>query len=56
MSKIAIIGARVKELKSYDDKVQITLEFVAPNNKAVPQLFDWHVKEQRVDVIMAEGK
>ena len=53
---IAIIGARIKQLKGYDDKVQVSLEFVAPDKKAVPQLYEWKEKEQRIDVIMAEGK
>ena len=54
--KIAIIGAKIEQLKGYDDKVQVSLEFVAPDNKAVPKLYEWKEKEQRIDVIMAEGK
>ena len=53
---VAIIGAQIKQLKGHDNKVQISLEFVAPDNKAVPQLYEWMEKEQRIDVIMAEGK
>ena len=53
---IAIIGARIKQLKGYDNKVQVSLEFVAPDNKAVPRLYEWKEREQRIDVIMAEGK
>jgi hypothetical protein len=54
--KIAIIGAQVKQLKGHDNKTQVSLEFVAPDNKAVPQLYEWHTKGQKIDVIIAEGK
>ena len=54
--KVAIIGARIKQLKGHENKVEASLEFVAPNDKAVPQLYEWKEKGQRIDVIMAEGK
>ena len=54
--KVAIIGARIKQLKGRDDKVQVSFEFVAPDKKAVPQLKLWMEETQRIDVIMAEGK
>jgi len=53
---VAIIGARIKQLKGHDNKVEVSLEFVAPDNKAVPKLKNWLVDKQRIDVIMAEGK
>ena len=54
--KVAIIGAKIEQLKGHGNKVQASLEFVAPNDKAVPQLYEWKEKGQRIDVIMAEGK
>ena len=53
---VAIIGARIKQLKGHDNKVEVSLEFVAPDNKAVPRLYEWKERKQRIDVIMAEGK